>query len=101
MGPLFCPTQRKNRRKDFVKSAFSDGGQGVILVCSVHPFASPLEEAMRDIHQLLREKELEIIRVRQEIEALRAIIPLLEDDDDSTPAATTPHYAGLRAVNQE
>lgn len=55
---------------------------------------------MRDIHQLLREKELEIIRVRQEIEALRSIIPLLADDEDDTPT-TTPLYAPLRAVNRE
>ena len=34
---------------------------------------------MRDIYQVLREKELEIIRVRQEIEALRSILPLLSD----------------------
>jgi len=38
---------------------------------------------MRDIYQLLREKELEIARVRQEIEALRSSIPLLEDEDES------------------
>ncbi len=37
---------------------------------------------MRDIYQLLREKELEIARVRQEIEALRSSIPLLEDEDE-------------------
>ena len=54
---------------------------------------------MRDLYQVLREKEQEIIRVRQEIEALRAIIPLLaeEGDEDSAP----PLYAPLRAVNHE
>ncbi|MGC2196698.1 MAG: hypothetical protein WA628_18640 [Terriglobales bacterium] len=55
---------------------------------------------MRDIYQLLREKELEIVRVRQEIEALRSIIPLLADEEDGT-LATTPVYAPLRAVNRE
>jgi hypothetical protein len=55
---------------------------------------------MRDLHQLLREKELEITRVRQEIEALRSIIPLLADDDE-TNSATTPLYSPLRAVNRE
>ena len=55
---------------------------------------------MRDIYQVLREKELEIIRVRQEIEALRSILPLLTDEDDVTPSAP-PLYAPLRAANRE
>jgi len=37
---------------------------------------------MRDVYQVLREKELQMVRVRQEIEALRSIIPLLEDEED-------------------
>jgi hypothetical protein len=55
---------------------------------------------MRDVHQLLREKEAEIARVRQEIEALRSSIPLLLDDQDMDPA-DAPHYSPLRVVNQE
>ena len=55
---------------------------------------------MRDVHQLLREKEAEIARVRQEIEALRSSIPLLLDDQDIDPAEA-PGYAPLQAVNQE
>lgn len=55
---------------------------------------------MRDVYQLLREKESEIARVRQEIEALRCSIPLLLDDQDIDPAET-PRYAPLRTVNQE
>jgi len=42
---------------------------------------------MRDLHQLLFEKEQEMTRVRQEIAALRSIIPLLMDEDDN-PAET-------------
>jgi hypothetical protein len=53
---------------------------------------------MRDVHQLLREKEAEMARVRQEIEALRSSIPLLSDDEDAEQFAG---YAPLRAVNQE
>jgi hypothetical protein len=55
---------------------------------------------MPDLYQLLREKELDIVRVRREIEALRATIPLLEDDDeidDSTPRS----YSALRVVNRD
>jgi hypothetical protein len=55
---------------------------------------------MRDVYELLREKEAEIARVRQEIEALRSSIPLLLDDQDIDPA-NAPRYAPLRAVNQE
>jgi hypothetical protein len=55
---------------------------------------------MRDVYQLLREKEAEIARVRQEIEALRSSIPLLLDDQD-IDRAEAPGYAPLQAVNQE
>jgi hypothetical protein len=55
---------------------------------------------MRDVYQLLREKEAEMARVRQEIEALRSSIPLLSDDEDADPEQFAG-YAPLRAVNQE
>lgn len=55
---------------------------------------------MRDIYQVLREKESEIVRVRQEIDALRAIIPLLADDNDEIPPATSI-YPSLRAVSRD
>jgi hypothetical protein len=55
---------------------------------------------MRDVYQVLHEKELEIIRVRQEIEALRSIIPLLTDEGDVTQPAP-PLYTSLRAVNRD
>jgi predicted dithiol-disulfide oxidoreductase (DUF899 family) len=50
---------------------------------------------MRDLYQLLLEKEQEITRVRQEIAALRSILPLLVDDDDS-PAETPLRAAANR-----
>ena len=55
---------------------------------------------MREVYQLLREKEAEIARIRQEIEALRSTIPLLLDDQDINPAEA-PGYAPLQAVSQE
>jgi hypothetical protein len=55
---------------------------------------------MRDVNQVLREKELEMIRVRLEIEALRSILPLLTDEGDVTPSAP-PLYTPLRAVNRD
>lgn len=34
---------------------------------------------MRDLYQVLRQKELDLERTRQEIEALRSVIPLLSE----------------------
>ena len=55
---------------------------------------------MRDLYQVLREKELQIVRVRQEIEALRATIPLLEDDEEMDTADARA-YPPSRAANQD
>ena len=38
---------------------------------------------MKDIYQVLRQKESDIVCVRKEIEALRTIIPLLEDEGNN------------------
>jgi len=57
---------------------------------------------MRDVYQVIREKELEITHVRQEIEALRAILPLLADEDDFEVVADDPSFsASPRAVNRD
>jgi len=56
---------------------------------------------MRNVNQVIREKELEIVRVRQEIEALRSILPLLMDDDDDVPPVGGPVHAPLRAVSRD
>lgn len=55
---------------------------------------------MRDVSQVIREKEVEIVRVRREIEALRSILPLLSDDDDDKPV-DAPVHAPLRAVSRD
>jgi hypothetical protein len=65
-------------------------------VAMFQPFSREVE--MRDFYQVLREKELAVIRVREEIEALRSIIPLLEEDDDEHPAS--PVYP-LHAISHE
>ncbi len=38
---------------------------------------------MRDIYEVLREKEDDIERVRREVEALRSVTPLLVDETDA------------------
>ena len=35
---------------------------------------------MKDLYQVLRQKELDIERIRKEIEALRFVTPLLSED---------------------
>jgi hypothetical protein len=50
-----------------------------------------------DAYELLREKETVILRLRQEIEALRCVILLLLDldqADDETSELQAPHAAG-------
>jgi hypothetical protein len=37
---------------------------------------------MRNLHQVLQEKETDLARVRQEVEALRFVAPLLFESDD-------------------
>jgi len=54
---------------------------------------------MRDVYQVIREKEGEILRVHQEIEAIRAILPLLQDDSDETSDGL-PRFSPL-AVNHD
>ncbi len=44
---------------------------------------------MKDVNELLREKERDIERLRQEIEALRSSIPLLSSDDETPVDDTT------------
>jgi hypothetical protein len=36
---------------------------------------------MRDLYQVLRQKELDLERTRKEIEALRSVIPLLSEEE--------------------
>ena len=36
---------------------------------------------MKDLYQVLRQKELDLERTRKEIEALRSVIPLLSEEE--------------------
>ena len=44
---------------------------------------------MKDVNELLREKEMDLARLRQEIEALRSSIPLLSSDDQPADDTTS------------
>ena len=45
---------------------------------------------MRDVYQVLREKELAIESLRNEIAALRSVIPLLAEEGDPPLEGSTP-----------
>ena len=52
---------------------------------------------MRDVYEVLRQKELEVSRLKQEVEALRVAAPLLSEDGE----AEDDHQPTLqRAVNE-
>ncbi|MGD1024497.1 MAG: hypothetical protein ABR880_17050 [Candidatus Sulfotelmatobacter sp.] len=41
---------------------------------------------MKDVMELLRAKEQELLKVRRQVEALRVALPLLSDEDPNHPA---------------
>ena len=43
----------------------------------------PLEDLLRDIYEVLKEKQIALERISQEVEALRLACPLLLDEGDS------------------
>jgi hypothetical protein len=47
---------------------------------------------MKNVYEVLRQKELELARLEKEVEALRVAAPLLSDDKDglSEPATSKP-----------
>jgi hypothetical protein len=45
---------------------------------------------MKDIHAVLRQKQGDVDRVRREIEALLAIIPILENDEVASRESVSP-----------
>jgi hypothetical protein len=49
---------------------------------------------MRDVYEVLRQKELEVSRLKQEVDALRVAAPLLSDGEAENDQPT------LQAVNE-
>jgi hypothetical protein len=45
---------------------------------------------MRDVYEVLRAREILIEQLRREVEALRLVAPLLNDDRDNGPLADAP-----------
>jgi hypothetical protein len=45
---------------------------------------------MKDLHEILRQKEMAIERVRKEIAALKFVVPLLGDDGETRRTSESP-----------
>ncbi len=45
---------------------------------------------MRDVMELLRAKEQELVKVKRQVEALRIAAPLLAGDQDQAPPSNGP-----------
>jgi hypothetical protein len=45
---------------------------------------------MRDVRELLREKEQELLKVKRQVEALRYAAPLLAEEEDQAESSGKP-----------
>ncbi len=53
---------------------------------------------MKDVMELLRAKEQELLKVRRQVEALRVALPLLRTEDDPHAPVTMPSTKGSGQV---
>jgi hypothetical protein len=56
---------------------------------------------MKNVYEVLRQKELELARLEREVEALRVAAPLLSDDKEMLAEATNNKPALAGAVPQQ
>jgi hypothetical protein len=64
----------------FLPTGFTGAGQIVQADC-IHR-----EVEMKDVYEVLRQKEMDLARLRKEIEALRLVIPLLANPTENSDA---------------
>jgi hypothetical protein len=55
---------------------------------------------MKNIYEVLRQKEIELVRLRQEVDALKLIIPLVQDDETWQADCVTEARAALKKIFQ-
>lgn len=46
-------------------------------------FSNPGAQAMKNVYEVLRQKEMELTRLEKEVEALRVVAPLLSEEKES------------------
>jgi len=56
---------------------------------------------MKNVYEVLRQKELELSRLEKEVEALRTVAPLLNDDKEMLAEATNNKPALTNTVPQQ
>jgi hypothetical protein len=52
---------------------------------------------MKNVYEVLRQKELELARLEKEVEALRVAAPLLSDDKEATIDSPKPSLTAAQA----
>jgi hypothetical protein len=52
---------------------------------------------MKNVYEVLRQKELELARLEKEVEALRVAAPLLSDEKESTSDSPKPSLTAAQA----
>lgn len=45
---------------------------------------------MKNVHEVLRQKEIDLTRVRQEVDALRCVAPMLNEPQATQPVVSDP-----------
>jgi hypothetical protein len=55
---------------------------------------------MKNVYEVLRQKELELARLEKEVEALRVAAPLLSDESAAEAAANKPTLTATTAAQQ-
>jgi len=55
---------------------------------------------MKNVYEVLRQKELELARLEKEVEALRVAAPLLSEDKESISDAAKPTLAATTTTQQ-
>lgn len=55
---------------------------------------------MKNIYDVMRQKELEIERLKKEIEALRVVAPMLEDKEPTLAASANKPYSSAQQSNE-
>ncbi len=53
--------------------------------------------SMKNVYEVLRQKELELARLEKEVEALRVAAPLLSDEKESTTDSPKPSLTAAQA----
>jgi len=60
-------------------------------------FSNPGAQAMKNVYEVLRQKEMELTRLEKEVEALRLVAPLLSEEKETMSDMGKPALA--QAVN--